>query len=77
MQHKIYSVLLSILITIFFINNNISIAATATPKGPFEAIQFQPNLTLFEKKIVRFQTPAEFVEILLRNPKSAIHFSIK
>ncbi len=71
MQHKIYSVLLSILITILFINNNISIAATATPKGPFEAIQFQPNLILFEKKIVRFQTPAEFVEILLPFSKKA------
>jgi hypothetical protein len=42
-----------------------SLGATATPQGPFEEIQPQPSLAILEKKIVKFQTPAQFVEALL------------
>jgi flagellar protein FlgJ len=69
MKHTIYGLLLTL-----FIGSHLSttaIAASRTPNGPFESIHFEPSLALFEKKVIRFQTPAEFVETLLPFSKKA------
>ena len=72
MKNKTYTLLLSFIFTSLLVNLlPTSFAATATPQGPFESIQFQPSLALFEKKVIRFQTPTEFVETLLPFSKKA------
>lgn len=76
MKHKIYTVALGFLVTGFIVFAPIqilptSLGATATPQGPFEEIQPQPSLAILEKKIVKFQTPAQFVEALLPFSKKA------
>lgn len=68
MKSTVYAFLLVFFIGQLPVN---TFAATSTPKGPFETVQFQPNLTLFENKIVRFQSPTEFVETLLPFSKKA------
>ncbi len=62
MKLQVYGIILAFFISNLPVN---TLAAASTPKGPFEQIQFQPKLNLFESKIVRFQTPTEFVEALL------------
>lgn len=62
MKFQVYSIILAFFISNLSVN---TFAASSTPKGPFEHIQFQPTLTIVESKLVRFQTPAEFVEAIL------------
>lgn len=75
-NHKFYTALFTFLVAGFIIFAPVQIlstsfGATATPKGPFQPVHFEPNLALFEKKIVQFKSPAEFVEALLPFSKKA------
>jgi flagellar protein FlgJ len=75
MKHKVYLAIFAFLVTGFISSYTpiqilpTSLGATATPQGPFE--QLEPTLAILEKKIVKFQTPAQFVEALLPFSKKA------